>query len=372
MNSYLLSGGRQVARKLKRAQILLAADAAVGDEEIAASVGVGGSTVYRTNGDSWRQPGAGSEREVAPWRQTQVDRQGGGLAAIDRLRKPAGEPRPMDAEPARRRDGQADCARELIARDGAAALRRRRSQAVAPKYVVHPAGRRRLRRPHGGRARSLCRSAGPAAASALLRRDPNPAHRRDAPADPARARAARALRLRVRRNGTANLFVFLDANRLWRKLKVTARRTAIDFASACANSLTSIIRKPNASASCSTICRLIRPVRSIRPSRPSRRDACFAASSSTTFPSTPAGSTCSSRDRLPRRPMPGPSHRKLSAPHRRSRRLGESAQCRPRPHRLELHNRKGPHQNGASLYEAHKPKTPAKNQNLCAEELVAS
>ena len=51
----LLSGGRQAARKLKRAQILLAADAGVGDEEIAASVGVGGSTVYRTiNGGSWR------------------------------------------------------------------------------------------------------------------------------------------------------------------------------------------------------------------------------------------------------------------------------------------------------------------------------
>ena len=33
-----------------------------------------------------------------------------------------------------------------------------------------------------------------------------------------------------RRDGTANLFVFLDANRPWRKVKVTARRTAIDFA----------------------------------------------------------------------------------------------------------------------------------------------
>ena len=96
-----------------------------------------------------------------------------------------------------------------------------------------------------------------------------------------------------RRDGTANLFVFLDPNRPWRKVKVTARRTAIDFAAACANSLTSIIRKPNASASCSTICRPIRPVRSIRPSRPSRRGACFAASSYTTFPSTPAGSTWS-------------------------------------------------------------------------------
>jgi hypothetical protein len=39
----LLSGGRHASRKLKRAEILLAADAGV--EEIAASVGVGGSTV---------------------------------------------------------------------------------------------------------------------------------------------------------------------------------------------------------------------------------------------------------------------------------------------------------------------------------------
>jgi transposase len=42
----LLSGGKHAARKLKRAQILLAADAGMGDEEIARSIGVGGSTVY--------------------------------------------------------------------------------------------------------------------------------------------------------------------------------------------------------------------------------------------------------------------------------------------------------------------------------------
>jgi hypothetical protein len=32
------------------------------------------------------------------------------------------------------------------------------------------------------------------------------------------------------RNGTANLFVFLDAHRPWRHVKVTDRRTAQDFA----------------------------------------------------------------------------------------------------------------------------------------------
>ncbi len=44
----MLSKGKQAARKLKRAQILLAADAGSSDEEIARAVAVGGSTVYRT------------------------------------------------------------------------------------------------------------------------------------------------------------------------------------------------------------------------------------------------------------------------------------------------------------------------------------
>jgi transposase len=44
----LLRGGRHAARKLKRAQILLAANAGVVDETIARSLGVGGLTVYRT------------------------------------------------------------------------------------------------------------------------------------------------------------------------------------------------------------------------------------------------------------------------------------------------------------------------------------
>lgn len=44
----MLSGGEHAARKIKRAQILLAADAGIGDDVIASSVSVGGSTVYRT------------------------------------------------------------------------------------------------------------------------------------------------------------------------------------------------------------------------------------------------------------------------------------------------------------------------------------
>src|SRR5258705_4321251 len=44
----MLSKGKRAARKLKRAQILLAADAGHSDEEIARTVAVSGSTVYRT------------------------------------------------------------------------------------------------------------------------------------------------------------------------------------------------------------------------------------------------------------------------------------------------------------------------------------
>ena len=44
----MLSKGKRAARKLKRAQVLLAADAGCSDEEIARTVSVGSSTVYRT------------------------------------------------------------------------------------------------------------------------------------------------------------------------------------------------------------------------------------------------------------------------------------------------------------------------------------
>src|SRR5258708_32724654 len=46
--SAMLSAGKLAARRLKRAQILLAGDAGASDEEIARTIGVGGSTVYRT------------------------------------------------------------------------------------------------------------------------------------------------------------------------------------------------------------------------------------------------------------------------------------------------------------------------------------
>ena len=44
----LSRGGRIAARRLKRVQILLAADAGVDDDSMAESLGLSGSTIYRT------------------------------------------------------------------------------------------------------------------------------------------------------------------------------------------------------------------------------------------------------------------------------------------------------------------------------------
>src|SRR5262249_25372748 len=82
----------------------------------------------------------------------------------------------------------------------------------------------------GGCTRSLRRSARSETAGGLLRREPDPTHRRGAPADPAYAGMIERYDCEYRRNGTANLFVFLDVNRPWRKVKVTERRAAEDFA----------------------------------------------------------------------------------------------------------------------------------------------
>jgi hypothetical protein len=105
---------------------------------------------------------------------------------------------------------------------------------------VHPAGRRRVRRPHGGCARSLCRSPRSQAPGGLFRRKPNPAHRRGEGANPGRTGPGRArYDCEYKRNGTANLFIFLDVHRPWRKVKVTDSRAAVDFA-ACMRELTDV------------------------------------------------------------------------------------------------------------------------------------
>ncbi len=108
--SMMLSGGKHAVRKLKRAQILLAADAGSSDDEIACTVAVGGSTVYRTKrrfveGNLERalseEPRPGAERKLTG------KEQGRSLAGGDGLRESSRRPRPLDPGAAGRRDGQA-------------------------------------------------------------------------------------------------------------------------------------------------------------------------------------------------------------------------------------------------------------------------
>jgi hypothetical protein len=75
-----------------------------------------------------------------------------------------------------------------------------------------------------------------------------------------------------KRNGTVNLFVFLDAHRPWRK--VTSTFT---------------IQGPSEFASSWTISRRTRPVLSTRPFRRPKHDGYSAAWNFTMCPSTPAG-----------------------------------------------------------------------------------
>jgi len=227
----LTSGGRQGARKLKRAQILLAADAGLGDGEIAASLGAGASTVYRTKrrfveGNLERalneepRPGARlklSGKEVSLLAATACAAPPAGRARwtlellageIVRLTEHAS----LSRETVRRRLAEADlkpwrrkmwCIPEVDA-DYVA-----RMEDVLDLYAEPPDPKRPV----------VCFDESPVQLIGETR----------LPIPPAPGRIER-YDCEYRRHGTANLFVFLDAHRSWRKVKVTERRTAVDFA----------------------------------------------------------------------------------------------------------------------------------------------
>jgi transposase len=129
----MLSKGKRAARKLKRAQILLAADAGSSDEEIARTVAVGGSTVYRTKrrfveGNLERalseDPRPGAERKLTGKEEAL-------LVATACANPPEGRARWTLELLARH--GQAHRAREPVGRDGAPAAGQKRSQALAQR-----------------------------------------------------------------------------------------------------------------------------------------------------------------------------------------------------------------------------------------------
>jgi transposase len=236
----LLGGGKHPARKLKRAQILLAADAGVSDEDIAASVGVGGSTVYRTKrrfveGNLERalseEPRPGAERKLTGKEEallvaTACSSPPSGRARwtlellADVLVKLTAHER-LSRETVRRRLAENDlkpwrkdmwCIPRIDA-DYVA-----RMEDVLDLYAEAPDPKRPV----------VCFDESPIQLIGEVRQ----------PIPPKPGRIER-YDCEYRRNGTANLFVFVDVNRPWRKVKVTERRAAEDFA-ACMRELTDV------------------------------------------------------------------------------------------------------------------------------------
>jgi transposase len=236
----LLCGGKHPARKLKRAQILLAADAGASDEEIAVSVGVGGSTVYRTKrrfveGNLERalseEPRPGAERKL-------TGQQVALLVATACSNPPAGRARwtlellademirltehdSLSRETVRRRLAENDLKpwrRKMWCIPQVDAEYVARMEDVLDLYAEQPDPQRPV----------VCFDESPIQLIGEVRQP--------IPAGPGQIERYDC---EYRRNGTANLFVFLDANRPWRRVKVTERRTAQDFA-ACMRELADI------------------------------------------------------------------------------------------------------------------------------------
>src|ERR1700747_2319698 len=229
--STLLAGGKRAVRKLKRAQILLAADAGGGGETIAKSVGVGGSTVYRTKrrfvegnleAALNEEPRPGGERKL-------TGKQEALLVATACSDPPTGRKRwtlelladqmvqltehdALSRETIRRRLAENDlkpwrkdmwCIPKV---DGAYVAR---MEDVLDLYAEEPDPQYPV----------VCFDESPTQLIGEVR-EPIPA----APGRPERYDCE------YRRNGTANLFVFLDAHKSWRHVRVTDHRTAADFA----------------------------------------------------------------------------------------------------------------------------------------------
>jgi len=154
----LLSGGKHAVRKLKRAQILLAADTGTSDEAIARSVGVGESTVYRTKRrfvlgnleaalSEEPRPGAGrklSGKEEALLVATACSKPPAGRARWT-LQLLAGELVKLTQHDQVSRE----TVRRRLAENDLKPWRK-------DMWCIPQVGRRRIRRPHGGRARPLC------------------------------------------------------------------------------------------------------------------------------------------------------------------------------------------------------------------------
>lgn len=227
----MLSGGKQAARKLKRAQVLLAAGRGLDDAAIGATVGVSGSTVYRVKrafvvegfeAALEEEPRPGAKRKLLAKEEAL-------LVATACSNPPQGRARwtlELLADKLVELTDHQDLSRETVRRRLAENQLKpwRRDMWCIPKVDAEYVARMED-------VLDLYTQA-PDPARPVVCFDESPTQligevRTPIPAAPGRIERYDC---EYKRNGTANLFVFLDAHRPWRHVKVTARRTNQDFA----------------------------------------------------------------------------------------------------------------------------------------------
>src|SRR5207245_8551717 len=227
----MLSKGKRAARKLKRAQILLAADDGRSDDEIAGAVAVGGSTVYRTKR---RFVGGKLERALSEDPRPGAERKLTGkeealLVATACSSPPRGRCRwtlelLADAmvKLTEHESLSGETVRRRLAENGLKPWRKdmwcipqvdgeyvARMEDVLDLYAEAPDPKRPV----------VCFDESPVQLIGEARQP-----------IPVRPGQFERYDYEYRRNGTVNLFVLLDVHRPWRKVKVTERRAARDYA----------------------------------------------------------------------------------------------------------------------------------------------
>jgi len=238
--SRMLNAGKCAARRLRRAQILLAADGGASDEEIERTIGASGSTIYRTKrrfvecgleAALSEEPRPGAERKLTGKEEAL-------LVATACSKPPPGRARwtlellagefvkltdleELSRETVRRRLLENDlkpwrkdmwCIPEVDAEYVA------RMEDVLDLYNEEPDAKRPV----------VCFDESPTQLIGEVREP-----------IPAKPGQLERIDCEYRRNGVANLFIFLDVHGGWRKVKVTDRRAAGDFA-ACMRDLVDV------------------------------------------------------------------------------------------------------------------------------------
>ena len=336
----LLSGGKQAARKLKRAQILLAADAGASDEAIAASVGVGGSTVYRTKrrfvlgnleAALSEEPRPGADRKLSGKEEAL-------LVATACSNPPEGRARwtlELLADELVRLTEHGSLSRETVRRRLAENHLKpwRKDMGCIPQvdgeYVARMEDVLDLyAEPPDPKRPVVCFDESPVQ---LIGETRQPI--------PAMPGQLERYDCEYKRNGTANLFILLDVHRSWRRVKVTDSRAAVDFA-ACMRELCDV-HFPKAERIRVVLDNLsTHSGRSAPPGLSGRRSAPHAAPAGVPLhaQARQLAQHGGDRNRRPAQPMPRPANCHKGQPHRRSRRLGTTPQCFGRPHSMDVHN----------------------------------